>query len=109
MVNEEKTLKEVCERFLIEGEFRRFEVINSGHINTTYRVYYFRHGEEKDYIVQRVNTYVFQNPIEMMENIENCLNCGKCKSKCPYGLDCPTLLKNNLKYYREFIKEKGLV
>ena len=46
--------------------------------------------------------------IEMMENIENCLDCGKCKSKCPYGLDCPTLLKNNLRYYREFIKDKGL-
>lgn len=28
-----------------------------------------------------------------MKKIENCLHCNKCKSKCPYGLDTPTLLQ----------------
>ena len=35
-----------------------------------------------------------------MMNIENCLNCGKCKSKCPYGLDTPALLRRNLEDYK---------
>jgi predicted aldo/keto reductase-like oxidoreductase len=27
--------------------------------------------------------------------IENCKECGLCKSKCPYGLDTPALLRKN--------------
>ncbi len=65
----EKQIQEVCSRFQIEGEYRFYEVINSGHINTTYRVYFFRDGELKDYILQKVNTYVFQDPVSVMENI----------------------------------------
>lgn len=38
-----------------------------------------------------------------MEKIENCLNCGKCKSKCPYELDTPELLKKNLADYRQVL------
>ncbi len=66
---EEKYIKEVCSVFRIAGEYRSYEVVNSGHINTTYRVYFFRDGEIKDYILQRVNTYVFQDPVAVMENI----------------------------------------
>ncbi|MBO4394217.1 MAG: aldo/keto reductase [Spirochaetales bacterium] len=39
-----------------------------------------------------------------MEKIENCLHCNKCKSKCPYGLDVPTLLRQNLEDYRKVLK-----
>lgn len=38
-----------------------------------------------------------------MEKIEDCINCGRCRSKCPYGLDTPTLLKKNLADYRKII------
>ena len=40
---------------------------------------------------------------KMMENITNCKNCGRCKSKCPYGLDTPTLLRQNLDDYRKIV------
>lgn len=40
----------------------------------------------------------------MMKKIEQCLNCGKCKSKCPYGLDTPTLLRKNYEDYKTFLK-----
>ncbi|MBQ3112727.1 MAG: aldo/keto reductase [Firmicutes bacterium] len=40
---------------------------------------------------------------EKMAKIEGCLNCGKCKSKCPYGLDIPNLLKKNLEDYKKII------
>ena len=36
----------------------------------------------------------------MMLNIENCIECGACKSKCPYGLNTPALLKENLADYK---------
>jgi predicted aldo/keto reductase-like oxidoreductase len=38
-----------------------------------------------------------------MAKIENCLECGACKSKCPYELDTPTLLKKNLEDYRKVL------
>ncbi|MBD5552084.1 MAG: aldo/keto reductase [Lachnospiraceae bacterium] len=40
---------------------------------------------------------------EKMKRIENCLHCGKCKSKCPYGLDTPALLQKNYEDYREIL------
>ena len=39
-----------------------------------------------------------------MKKIEECINCGKCKSKCPYGLDTPALLKKNYEDYKTFLK-----
>lgn len=41
-----------------------------------------------------------------MQKIKDCLNCGHCKSKCPYGLDTPELLKKNLKDYEEILAGK---
>ncbi len=81
MQREEKTILEVCKRFGLQGEYRYYEVINSGHINTTYRVFFFRDNEIKDYIVQKVNTYVFQNPVEVMENISNVTEFVRAKIK----------------------------
>ena len=39
---------------------------------------------------------------EKMNLINNCINCGHCKSHCPYKLDTPNLLKRELKKYNEF-------
>lgn len=36
-----------------------------------------------------------------MKQIETCLNCGQCKSRCPYELDTPALLKAN---YEDYMK-----
>ncbi len=43
---------------------------------------------------------------EKMRKIEDCLHCGKCRSKCPYGLDTPALLEKNYKDYREILAGK---
>lgn len=37
-----------------------------------------------------------------MHKIEGCLHCNACKSRCPYGLDTPSLLQLMLKDYDEF-------
>ena len=36
---------------------------------------------------------------EKMHRIENCLHCGACASKCPYGLNTPELLRENYEDY----------
>ena len=40
----------------------------------------------------------------MMKNIENCINCGQCIKKCPYGLNTPELLRKNYEDYKTFLK-----
>ncbi len=43
---------------------------------------------------------------EKMMLIEKCLHCNRCKAKCPYGLDTPTLLEKNLQDYKEILAGK---
>jgi aryl-alcohol dehydrogenase-like predicted oxidoreductase len=42
---------------------------------------------------------------QSMERIHDCTECGNCRSKCPYKLDTPELLKANLKDYERFALE----
>lgn len=39
---------------------------------------------------------------EMMLKINECIECNSCSKKCPYGLETPKLIKENLKDYLEF-------
>lgn len=80
-MNEEKQIREVCDIFCLRGEYRSYEIVNSGHINTTYRVYFFRDGEIKDYILQKVNTYVFKDPVSVMDNISSVTEFIRAKIK----------------------------
>lgn len=38
-----------------------------------------------------------------MKKIENCLHCNACRSKCPYGLNPPELLRKNYEDYQTFL------
>lgn len=38
-----------------------------------------------------------------MKKIENCLHCGQCAKKCPYGLDTPGLLQRNYEDYKNVL------
>lgn len=69
MTKTDEKLKFVCEKFQIRGEYLYFEPLSNGHINDTFVVYYMRGGEKKDYIVQKVNTFVFKKPKEVMQNV----------------------------------------
>lgn len=42
-----------------------------------------------------------------MMKIKDCLHCGSCAGKCPYGLDTPRLLADNLKDYEEILAGKA--
>ncbi len=50
------------------------------------------------------NAWLSQEWQDNMKQIENCINCGQCKSKCPYELDTPKLLKANYEDYKRVLK-----
>lgn len=64
-------LSQVCDTFRILGILVSFEEIKAGNVNSTYKVTYLQpDGKEKSYILQEINTYVFKNPVQVMENID---------------------------------------
>lgn len=67
----QEKLTQICDAFRIPGAFDGWEELKVGNINKTYKVTFAReNGAKKIYIVQKVNTAVFQNPEQVMENIE---------------------------------------
>lgn len=47
--------------------------------------------------------------IAKMRKINDCVDCGLCKSKCPYELDTPNLLKKNLEDYENILAGRASV
>lgn len=78
---EERLIRAVCEKFQIGGRFRTFEMLTAGHINTTCRAVFDQNGEDKSYILQRINTFVFKNPLEIMENVSDVTEYIRSKIK----------------------------
>lgn len=55
-------LNKVLRKFIIESSINNY---GNGHINDTYLT------DTQNYILQRINTNIFKNPYNLMENIEN--------------------------------------
>ena len=65
-------LREIAERFCLEGEVEEIAPYGSGHINDTYRVTCRSCDSQQitcRYILQRMNHQVFKNPRELMDNV----------------------------------------
>ena len=58
----------IISNFELEGNLVSYQPHGNGHINSTYKVVMSCHGTEKEYILQRINTNVFKNPVQLMEN-----------------------------------------
>ncbi len=75
----------ILSNFSFGGEYEGYETKNDGHINSTY-VLHFKcpDGKRLSYTVQKINTYVFKKPDELMANISGVtsylknviVNCG---------------------------------
>lgn len=50
-----------------------------------------------------VSVYLNDDWKDKMKRIENCIHCNHCKNHCPYGLDTPRLLEDNLIDYKNFL------
>jgi Phosphotransferase enzyme family len=60
----------VARQFQIKGEFEEARPYGSGHINDTYRLVMQDSGIRTPFILQRINTGIFKNPVALMENIQ---------------------------------------
>ena len=61
--------KALVEQFDLEGSIVNIREFGSGHINTTFLVEMEQGGVTEPYILQLINTDIFKNPDELMENI----------------------------------------
>lgn len=60
---------EVVNEFSFKGEFVSCEEFGSGHINQTYLARYKNEEKEQKYILQRINSDVFKNVSQLMNNV----------------------------------------
>ncbi|MBQ5995946.1 MAG: aminoglycoside phosphotransferase family protein [Clostridia bacterium] len=68
-MNEPFNLDFVLKSFDFKGKYRDFDTKNDGNINSTYVLSFDEGGCEKKYTLQKINTYVFKKPDELMQNI----------------------------------------
>ena len=62
-------LEEIKHQFALGGDYIGYDRINNGHINNTYVLHFQQDGQNRDFLLQQINTHVFHNPDELMENI----------------------------------------
>jgi Ser/Thr protein kinase RdoA (MazF antagonist) len=66
----ESNVGAIARQFQICGEFQSATPYGSGHINDTFRVTMQNASVATPFILQRINTGIFRNPIGLMENIQ---------------------------------------
>ena len=62
-------IEEIVNHFNHGGQYISSKRYGGGHINDTFLVTLQVDDNIENYILQRVNTYVFKNPVEVMQNI----------------------------------------
>lgn len=62
-------IKQILDSFKFKGDFVECKIFGSGHINTTYIAAYNDGAQIRKYIIQKVNTNVFKNIDELMDNV----------------------------------------
>ena len=70
-----RKLQQVGVAFHLPGPFFSYEEISMGNVNETYKVNYIMDdgtgmARIKSYMAQKLNTFAFKNPIQLMENID---------------------------------------
>ncbi len=63
-------LLKIADQFALLGEPIRAEKIRNGNINYTYKITCVDGSAEHHYILQRINTAVFKDPVKLMENVQ---------------------------------------
>jgi hypothetical protein len=82
-IEHQRQLQDVIDHFLSDTVIDDMFIVNSGHINDTFRVHVTNHEGSKTYILQKINTYVFREPDKLMENMVRVTShiAGKLKEK----------------------------
>ncbi|MBR3402347.1 MAG: aminoglycoside phosphotransferase family protein [Parasporobacterium sp.] len=94
-------LSYICSQFRIEGEILVYRWIPSGHINTAYYAAVYDGKEIYQLLIQRINTYVFRDPVGMMRNIERITEHIRSQE--------PTMEKRRRLHFRHTAERKNYV
>lgn len=62
-------IKNILPHFRFDGQYESVSECVSGNVNNTYRLVYRDGSREKHYVLQRVNSFVFREPRQVMRNI----------------------------------------
>ena len=62
-------IKELLEKFRLVGQLEAIFPIEVGHINETYKIKMVHFGKPSHYILQKINTNIFKQPEQVMDNI----------------------------------------
>ena len=62
-------INKILDNYNIKGKLINIKEDNTGNINKTYIITFINNGIEYKYLVQQINTNVFNNPYILMENI----------------------------------------
>jgi hypothetical protein len=84
-MNIEKKFEKLMELYGITGKIKEYSPITNGHINETYYVSVESGPQVNPYVFQKVNTYVFKQPVAVMNNImmiDNFIKNNQKKSAC---------------------------
>ena len=68
MITDEKR-NELLNAFPFAGTFSEVTELKVGHINNTFVFHFDENGKTVKYLIQRINTYVFKDPVGLMENM----------------------------------------
>ena len=91
----------ICRQFRIPGEILVYRWIPSGHINRAYYAAVYDGKEIYQLLVQRINTYVFRDPVGMMRNIERITEHIRAKE--------PTMEKRRRLHFRHTAERKNYI
>ncbi|WP_345947655.1 phosphotransferase [Mucilaginibacter sp. PAMB04274] len=80
------TLKDIVSQFNIQGEVKEINAYGSGHINDTFHIINAK-SELPDYLLQRINSHVFENVAILINNIEIVTHHIKQKLSAWDGVD----------------------
>ncbi len=69
-VEQEDIIRRIVGCYDIAGDLVEIESLVNGHINDTYHIRFDRNGRDVQYILQRINRYVFKDPARVMSNIK---------------------------------------
>ena len=96
----------IVNQFCVEGILQNICAYGNGHINATYYLETEKNAQVHRYILQQINTDIFKNPDQLMENIVGVTEFLKAKIR-ERGGDCSreTLqvieTKDGSSYYRD--------
>ncbi|MBE6370298.1 MAG: aminoglycoside phosphotransferase family protein [Lentisphaerae bacterium] len=70
----------IASSFMLYGDLVSAAPYGNGHINDTFELVFNQSGNQVRYILQRINTNIFRDPVSLMENISRVTAHQKLKS-----------------------------